>query len=58
VSEASATAGKRRCMTCHKDYDAGSAVIHTRPARFDDWCICQDCVDVCQKRTPPGKDKD
>ena len=42
-----------RCITCHKDYQPGSALIHARLATFDDACICEECVDVAQKRTPP-----
>jgi len=48
-----------RCMICHKDFDAASPAIHTRLADFEDTCICQDCVDVAQKRKPPAQhDKD
>jgi hypothetical protein len=44
---------KRRCMTCHKEFDAEDPTIHSKLAHFEDWCICQDCVDVYQKRKPP-----
>ena len=50
---------KMRCMTCHKDLDAGSPSIHTRLADFENTCICHDCVDVAQNRKPPAQhDKD
>jgi hypothetical protein len=47
------------CMTCLKDYEPASPMIHTRVALLDDWCICRECVDVAQKRAEPEKhDKD
>jgi hypothetical protein len=49
------SADKLRCMTCHKDYAAADAVVHTRLARFAGWCICQDCVDIYHKRKETGK---
>jgi hypothetical protein len=52
------TAVKLRCMTCQKDYEPTSPLIHTRLAQFDDWCICQECIDVAMKQKAPAKDKD
>lgn len=46
---------KLRCITCHKDYDVGSKAIHSRLAAFEEWCVCQECVDSCQKRTTSPK---
>jgi hypothetical protein len=49
---------KLRCITCHKDYDDAQAKgIHSRLAAFEEWCLCQECVDSCQKRGNPPKPK-
>ena len=45
---------KLRCMTCQKDYEAGSPLIEQRLAHFEDTCICAECIDVAQKRKPPA----
>jgi hypothetical protein len=42
-----------RCMTCHKDFSTDSPLIHTRLPLIEDTCICHECVDVAQKRSPP-----
>jgi hypothetical protein len=47
--------GKLRCMTCQKDYDAGSPLIHAPLQHFEEWCICRECVDVAAKRVDPKK---
>ncbi len=52
-----APTSKLRCITCQKDYDAGSKAIHSRLAAFEEWCVCQECVDSCQKRGAPPKPK-
>ncbi len=46
------TQAKLRCITCHKDYDVDARSIHSRLPAFDEWCVCQECVDLCQKRGP------
>jgi hypothetical protein len=46
---------KARCITCHKDFEATSPLVHSRLAQFDDACICKECVDVAMKRVAPGK---
>ena len=43
---------KLRCITCHKDYAPDATLIYSRLAAFDEWCVCQECVDLCQKRIP------
>ncbi len=46
---------KRRCMTCHKEFAADDPAVHSRPAHFEEWCICQNCVDIYRKRKDPEK---
>jgi hypothetical protein len=49
------TTGKRRCVTCQKDYDAGSPNIYAPLKEFEDWCICKECVEIYQKRKTSEK---
>jgi hypothetical protein len=49
------TGYKQRCMTCLKEYDAGGPAIYAPLKAFDGWCICQECVDIYQKRKPAEK---
>ena len=53
MSSQSQAASSLRCITCHKDYDAVTPrrFIRGLPA-FEEWCVCQECVDLCQKRIP------
>jgi hypothetical protein len=46
---------KLRCITCHKDYDPQDKAIYSQLAAFEEWCVCQECVDSCQKRGTPPK---
>jgi hypothetical protein len=43
---------KLRCITCNKDYDPASPTIHSRLPAFEEWCVCRECVDACQKHGP------
>ena len=52
MAEQSQSASSLRCITCHKLYEGGSKSIHSRLPAFDDWCVCWECVDLCQKRGP------
>jgi hypothetical protein len=49
------TTAKRRCMTCHRELDAGDPAVHAPLAHFEEWCICGDCVDIYRKRKSPEK---
>lgn len=48
---------KVRCITCHKDYDVQAKAVYSRLAAFDEWCVCWECVDSCQKRGTQPKPK-
>jgi hypothetical protein len=41
-----------RCVTCNKDYAPDAKAIHSRLPDFEDWCVCWECVNFCQKRGP------
>jgi len=43
---------KLRCITCHKDYAPDDRKIQARLPAFEEWCVCWECVDACQKRGP------
>lgn len=46
------TPTKLRCVTCNKDYEQGAKAIHSLLPAFEEWCVCWECVDLCQKRGP------
>jgi hypothetical protein len=49
---AAQAASKLRCITCNKDYPPDAKAIHSRLPAFEEWCVCWECVDICQKRGP------